>query len=123
MTSTFTAQTLVETSVSEDRSRFEMTFIDACGSRHTMSIPSGVAIDLIPVLEQLAAERKQPRGPDFTRIPQQFEVGCAPAERMVLVRFDGEAPYGLGLEIAEALGRELQEQSETVSLSKRPALH
>jgi hypothetical protein len=123
MTSTFKAQTLVETRVSEDRRRFEMTFVDAAGERHTVSIPSSVAVDLVPVLESLAANRMHPAGPDFTRIPHQFEVGHAVAERMVLVRFDGEAPYGLGVEIAEALGRELQEQSDQVSLFRRPELH
>ena len=42
---------------------------------------------------------------------------------MVLLRFDKEAPYAIGVEDAEALGRELQEQSEQVSLMRHPALH
>jgi hypothetical protein len=123
MMSTFKAHTLVETSVSEDRRRVEMTFVDAGGEKHALSIPSSVAADLVPVLESLAAYRKHAGGPDFTRMPQQFEVGFAAAERMVLVRFDGEAPYGLGVEDAEALGRELQEQSDRVALFRRPELH
>jgi hypothetical protein len=123
MMSTITAQTLVETGVTEDRHRFELTFVDAHGEKHTISIPSRMAVDLIPILESLAGGRSEVAGPDFTRIPQEFEVGYAVAERMVLIRFDGEAPYGLGAEIAEALGRELQEQSDRVALFRRPALH
>ena len=51
------------------------------------------------------------------------EVGHAVAEHMVLLRFDKEPPYAIGVEAAEALGRELQEQSEHVSLMRRPVVH
>lgn len=121
--STITAQTLVETGVTDDRHHFELTFVDAHGEKHTISIPSRMAVDLIPVLESLAGGCSEASGPDFTRIPREFEVGYAVAERMVLIRFDGEAPYGLGAEVAEALGRELQEQSDRVAHLRRPELH
>ncbi len=42
---------------------------------------------------------------------------------MVLLRFDEEPPYAIGLEAADILGRELQEQSEQLSVSARPALN
>jgi hypothetical protein len=119
---TFLAQTLCESTVTEDRSRFEMTFVDAGGQRHKISIPFTIAADLIPVLESAAADRKADSG-DLTRIPRTFAVGHALAERMVLLRFDKEPPYAIGVETAEALGRELQEQSEHVSLMRRPAVH
>jgi hypothetical protein len=122
MMSTITAQTLVATGISDDRHRLELTFVDAHGEKHTLSIPSRVAVDLVPVLESLAG-RGEASGLDFTRIPHEFEVGYAVAERMVLIRFDGEAPYGLGADVAEALGRELQEQSDHVALLRRPELH
>ena len=48
---TFLAQTLCESTITEDRSRFEMTFVDATGQRHKISIPFTIAADLIPVLE------------------------------------------------------------------------
>jgi hypothetical protein len=119
---TFQAQTLCESSVTEDRSRFEMTFVDAGGERHKISIPFTIAADLIPVLETVAGDRNA-GGADFTRLPREFAVGHAVAERMVLLRFDKEAPYAIGVDAAEALGRELQEQSERVSLMRRPAMH
>jgi hypothetical protein len=121
--STFVAQTLTETSVSEDRGRFEMTFVDVSGQRHAISIPARIAADLIPVLQSVAAHQTKKGGPDFTRLPQKFAVGHAVGERMVLLRFDAEPPYAIGVEVAEALGRELQEQSEHVALERRPGLH
>jgi hypothetical protein len=119
---TFLAQTLCESTITEDRSRFEMTFVDAGGQRHKISIPFTIAADLIPVLESVAADCNAEKG-DLTRLPRAFAVGRAVAERMVLLRFDQEAPYAIGVEVAEALSRELQEQSEQVSLMRRPALH
>ena len=119
---TFLAQTLCESSITEDRSRFEMTFVDAGGERHKISIPFTIAVDLIPVLETVAGNRNA-GGADFTRLPREFAVGHAVAERMVLLRFDKEAPYAIDVEAADALGRQLQEQSEHVSLIRRPAMH
>jgi hypothetical protein len=123
MMSTFVALTLAETNLTEDRSRFEMTFIDAEGEKHLLSIPSSVAADLVPVLDSLAANQRRMDGADFTRLPKQYAIGCAVGERLVLVQFDGEAPYALGVEVAEELGRDLQEQSERVALFKRSSLH
>ena len=120
--STFLAQTLCESTITEDRSRFEMTFVDAVGQRHKISIPFTIAADLIPVLESATADSRRDSG-DLTRLPHLCEVGHAVAEHMVLLRFDQEPPYAIGVEAAEALGRELQEQSEHVSLMRRPVVH
>ena len=54
---TFLAQTLCESTITEDRTRFEMTFVDAVGQRHKISIPFTIAADLIPVLEDLAGSQ------------------------------------------------------------------
>ena len=53
---TFLAQTLCESALTDDRSRFEMTFVDAGGQFHKISIPFTIAADLIPVLEFAAAD-------------------------------------------------------------------
>jgi hypothetical protein len=119
---TFLAQTLCESSITEDRSRFEMIFIDASGQKHKISIPFTIAADLIPVLESAKGHRGSD-GCEFTRMPHEFSVGFAAAERMVLLRFDREAPYAMDAETAEALGRELQEQGEQVSVMRRPSRH
>jgi hypothetical protein len=119
---TFLAQTLCESSITEDRSRFEMIFIDASGHKHKISIPFTIAADLIPVLESAKGNRGSD-GCEFTRMPREFSVGFAAAERMVLLRFDRESPYAMDAETAEALGRELQEQGEQVGLMRRPSRH
>ena len=52
---TFLTSTIIETAKTDDN-RLEMTFVDAGGKRYTVSIPSAVAADLVPLLEHLAAE-------------------------------------------------------------------
>jgi hypothetical protein len=120
---TFVARTLTETTTTEDRHRFEMTFVDAGGQSFTISIPSSIAADLVPILESVAADQKRGSALEFTRLPKACAVGCSIGERMVLLRFDEEPPYAIGLEVAEALGRELQDQSEQLSVLERPALN
>ena len=47
--SKFVAQSLAETKISDDRRRFELTFVDANGEKQSVSVPVGVAADLVPV--------------------------------------------------------------------------
>jgi hypothetical protein len=120
MSARFVAQSLVQTAVSGDRRRFEMTFVDAHGSKQTITLPVAVAADLVPVLSSLAdaaGGRAQ-----FTKIPKQWAVGAAERERLVLIRFDDDPPYGLDLKVAETLWREMREETENVALLKAPAL-
>jgi hypothetical protein len=119
---TFLANTLTETALSDDKRRFEMTFVDADGRPYTISIPSTIAAELVPVLEQVASHLGSSAA-ELTRIPKECAVGHAIRERKVLLRFDDEPPYALGVEEAEALGRELQEQTEFLATTSRPALH
>jgi hypothetical protein len=120
---TFRARTLTETTTTEDKRRFEMTFVDAGGQSFTISIPSDVAADLIPILESVAGNEKRAGAAEFTRLPKECAVGRAIGERMVLLRFDEEPPYAIGPEVAEVLGRELQDQGEQLSALRRPALN
>jgi hypothetical protein len=99
-----------------------MTFVDADGKRYTVSIPSAIAADLVPLLEEVASEQALTMD-ERTRLPKACEVGHAVRDRKVLLRFDNEAPYAIGLEAAAALGRALQEETEFVSNTSRPVLH
>ena len=119
---TFLATTITETTVSQDRRRFELTFVDADGQQYAVSIPSAIAADLVPVLESVAAAQ-HPGAGEMTRLPKTCAVGHARGDRMVLLRFDDEAPYAIELEVAQALAEQLQEQSEELSETARPALH
>ena len=99
---TFIASTITE-AAKTDNNRFEMTFVDADGKRHTVSIPSAIAADLVPLLEQVAADQAQSMA-ELTRVPKSCEVGHAVLDRKVLLRFDNEPPYAIGLDAAAALG-------------------
>jgi hypothetical protein len=120
MPDTFVAQSLAETRAKCDERRFEMTFVDASGRRQTISLPAGVAADLVPVLQSLSAGLGNTRF-GFTKMPKSTAVGSARHERLVLVRFDDDPPYALNLDEAESLWRGVREEAEEVSLMKTPA--
>jgi len=119
---TFLATTLTETAVSTDRRRFKLTFVDADGQQYAISIPCAIAAELVPVLESVAAQPHAGSG-EMTRLPKTCAVGHATGDRMVLLRFDDEAPYAIELEVARALAEQLHEQSAELSETARPALH
>lgn len=120
MSGIFKAQSLVETRARREERRLEMTFVDADGRRQTVSLPAAVAADLAPVLTSLSSELSSPGKSRFTRMPRQLAVGSAKDERLVLIRFDDEPPYGLDPDEAESLWRGVREEAEQVSRLKQP---
>lgn len=118
----FVAQSLARSRTSEDRRRVELTFVDATGAKQTVSLPIGVAADLVPVLNSLAAGLDGAKGAKFTKMPRHWAVGTAQHERLVLLKFDDDPPYGLDLKVAETLWREVREETESVSRLKAPAV-
>ncbi len=119
MSESFAAQSLVETRTSDDGRRLELTFADGRGSKRTISLPVEVAADLVPVLRTLAASTD---GARLTKMPKRCAVSTARHERLVLIKFDDDPPYGLDLDEAETLWREVREGAEAVSRRKAPAL-
>jgi hypothetical protein len=122
MSEGFAAQSLVESRTSQDKRRLELTFIGNSGEKHTISLPVDVAADLAPVLSALAERMGRAAGAKFTKMPRRWAVGTAKHERLVLLQFDDDPPYGLDLEVAETLWREVREGHETISRQKAPAL-
>lgn len=120
MSQNFKAQSLVATRARGDERRLEMTFVDADGRQQTISLPEAVAADLAPVLKSLSAGVNGADLAPFTRMPKLMAVGCAKHERLVLIRFDDEPPYGLDLDEAENLWREVREEAKQVSRLKPP---
>lgn len=120
MSGNFKAQSLVSTRTKREERRVEMTFVDADGLSQTITLPAAVAADLAPVLKTLSADLSDPGRTQFTRMPRHMAVGSAQHERLVLIRFDEEPPYGLDLDEAENLWRGLREETETVSRLKAP---
>ena len=75
----------------------------------------------MPVLNSLA-ESLGGEARQIHEAAQQWAVGTARHERLVLIRFDDDPPYGLDLDVAETLWREVREETEAVSLLQAPAL-
>ena len=117
---TFKAQSLLETRTRLEERRLEMTFVDGKGRRQTLSLPAAVAADLAGVLQSLAAGLSSAGHGQLTKMPRHTAVGSATHERLVLIRFDDDPPYGLPLEEAENLWRGVREEAEQVSQSKPP---
>jgi len=118
----FNAKSLVETNATGDRTAFELTFVDAKGARHVLSLSRGVAEDLVPVLQSLTEDKAQGADATLTKMPKTCQVGHATHARLVLIKFDDDPPYAIGLEDARSLWRDVRQQSETVSRRKRPTL-
>ena len=120
MSTSFRAQTVSETRLKADERRLELTFVDANGRQQVVSLPSIVASDLAALLKAAATDGDHKGKAEFTRKPRQTAIGSATHERLVLIRFDDEPPYGLDLEEAESLWRGLREEAEAVSRAKAP---
>ena len=120
MAKTFRAQSLAQTRTAKDGRSFDMTFVDAAGAERTINVPLQVAADLLPVLSSLAESLARAKGPQFTKVPKEWAVGRAQHERLVLIKFDEDPPYGLAIDDAAHLWREVREEAEIVSLLGEP---
>lgn len=120
MSTTIKVQTLHETNVDHSERRLNMTFVDARGEEHTLSLPLAVASDLAPVLQSLTSAAHYRSRAQFTRLPKNLAVASAQHERLVLIRFDDEPPYGLSLRDAEDLWRGLRDEAQTISSAATP---
>jgi hypothetical protein len=121
MADKFVAQALVHTHADCGARRLELTFTNAAGGQQTISLPAEIAAELAGVLRALAADVSAAARPNLTRMPKQTAVGSARHERLVLIRFDDEPPYALGVSEADNLWRGVREQVEQVALKKTPA--
>ena len=116
----FKAQALLETRARREERRLEMTFVDGAGRRQTLSLPAAVAADLAEVLQSTAADMASGTYGQLTKMPKQTAVCSATHERLVLIRFDDDPPYGLDVDEAESLWRGLREEAERVSQQRLP---
>jgi hypothetical protein len=117
---TFKAQSLLETRAHQDERRLELTFVDGRGRRQTLNLPAAVAADLAEVLQSLSADMVQRTYGQLTKMPKQTAVASARHERLVLIKFDDDPPYGLDPDEAENLWREVREETHRVSQQRPP---
>jgi hypothetical protein len=117
----FVAQSLVETRVSNDERRLELTLAGTKGDSQILTLPMSLATDLASVLVSAAKNSKAVEA-RLTKMPSTYYVGHATYQRLVLVKFDDDPPYALNLEDARMLSRQMLDESETAARSKVPAL-
>ena len=121
MTHKFLVETIITTSNTADAKQFEVTFADSNGQLQTIGLTSAIAGTLAKVLADFAVGSHS-LGPVATKMPREFAVGVGRLERVVLVRFEDDAPYGLEIDQATQLGRVLIENAEAIAASPKPIL-
>jgi hypothetical protein len=106
-------ESLVRTEKVTDSRRIEVVLSDIDGGRHTLSLSASTAAHLAAALRGYGSAGH--RDADATKLPRQFAVGRGRYERLVLVRFEDDVPYGLDVREAAELGHALIEESEMVA--------
>lgn len=117
MKATRTAMTLVRSKITKGGD-LELVVVDAQGKASELRLTPDMASSLLKVLEDFSA-RAGSGGGTLTKRPKTFAVGNGSFERVVLLRFEDDAPYALRPEDAIELAEALAEQSDTVV--SRPA--
>ncbi len=119
MTDKFIAAAITRTQNAADTERIEITFADAKGNLHTVSITAATACSLSSTLGDFAVTSRFD-GAVATKMPREFAVGSGRFEQVVLVRFEDDIPYGLQAVQAAQLGRALVEQAKIISCQPVP---
>ena len=115
MAITFNATALSRTEVAGDGQTLELRLLDAAGKKRTVTMTAELADCLAQVLAEFA-EAAPRSGIRPTKLPKSFAVGVGTYDRVVLLRFEQEAPYALPAKDALELARALFDQSERVAV-------
>lgn len=113
MKATRTATSLLRTSITNDGD-LDFVVADATGKESKLRLTADTASSLLKVLEDFTAMGAAGSGATLTKRPKAFAVGTGRFERVVLLRFEDDAPYALRPEDAIGLAEALTEQTETV---------
>lgn len=113
MKATRAATTLLRTAVTKD-GHLDLVMADASGEESKLRLTADLASSLRKVLEDFTSTGAAGTGTTLTKRPKAFAVGTGRFERLVLLRFEDDAPYALRPEDAIGLAEALTEQTETV---------
>lgn len=115
-------QTIRETLVCPDDNRLTITLADSAGRVQLLSITPELAATLVGILNEFAsaADCTGGRGGCLTKLPKNFAVGAGRYEKLVLLRFEDEAPFALSASDAAELGHALVSEAE--ALAHQPEL-
>lgn len=118
-TTKFISKMIVRTERSADGRTIEVTLGDGRGELNTFTLNAESAACLAKVLKDFDG-RTPGCGLTPTKFPRRFAVGHGRNDRVVLVRFEDDTPYGLDAEQAAELGSALVEEAEDLSLMPAP---
>ena len=118
----FAAQSIVTTRGGSAADRLAITLADATGRHWTVSLGPETATALARVLEEFARCAKATSGSPLspTKMPSGFAIGAGRFERIVLVRFEDDVPYGLAADEARRLGEALIAEAEQLDGAPAP---
>ena len=111
MKATRTAASLLRTTVTKD-GNLDLVVVDGNGKESKLRLTADTASSLFKVLEEFTSRASV--GDTLTKRPKAFAVGTGRFERVVLLRFEDDAPYALCPEDAIGLAEALTEQTESV---------
>jgi hypothetical protein len=111
MKATRAATSLLRTAVTTD-GNLEVVVADAAGKENKLCLTADTASSVFRVLEEFASRASPCAGTVLTKRPKAFAVGTGRFERIVLLRFEDDAPYALRPEDASNLAEALKEQTE-----------
>jgi hypothetical protein len=92
----------------------EVVMVGADGKDATLCFSADTAASLATILSEFAANSAVRSDVSLTKRPKTFAVGTGRFERVVLLRFEDDAPYALRPELARELCEALLETSENV---------
>lgn len=116
MAAVFEATTLLSTTATEGAA-LAITLASPDGRTRTLTITPDLALALAGALADYGSKGVHPEL-EVTKRPRSYTIGAGRYEKVVLLRFEDEAPYALPAQSAFELANALIEQSET--LSRRP---
>jgi hypothetical protein len=117
MVDTFSAEMITRSELDKETSRLEITVADPAGGLQSLSLGPDAISALVEIVGGLAGSTFN-NTERLTKIPKRYAVGHGRHEPVVMLRFEDEPAYGLGVTQAADLAEALLEEAEAVSDTK-----
>jgi hypothetical protein len=108
------AATDIRETCTTNAGHLEVVLVGADGKDVRLRLSADTAASLATILSEFAAQSAVRSEAALTKRPKTFAVGAGRYERVVLLRFEDDAPYALRPELARELCEALLETSENV---------
>jgi ethanolamine ammonia-lyase small subunit len=114
--------TVIRETCTTEADHLEVVVVDADGKEATLRLSADTAASLATVMSEFAAKNANPSKATLTKRPKTFAVGSGRFERVVLLRFEDDAPYALRPDMARELCEALLDTFENVIVRPAPVL-